>query len=542
MIKVFLAEDEQVIRNGIKRRIAWEENGFCFAGEAGDGETAYAKILEVKPDILITDVTMPFMNGLELSELVKKELPDIKIIIISGFDQFIFASRALRIGVTDYLMKPVDARKLLATLLEAKQALEEERRQKRYIELLKQEMGKKERMKRGIFLGKLILGRYDWTEIMDKSRALHMDLSAKVYNLILFQYWKEEQKQREMLREKEIEEKLAKLLEHHTDAIYFDRGTEGGAILWKGAESQGADKRVKGLVHELEEVLKGRQGIQYFIGVGQETKSLRDISECYQEANRVFAGRFFANSNCVIFADDVKELWNGEEAVTAGQTEDLDLRKVDKERIQNFLKHGNRSDVPAFAETYCRQLGRGNIQSLLFRQYVLMDCSLAAIHFLEKIGGDAERLEKDFSDTGKISENAVSVERTKQYLSALLDLCMEIRDGIAENRSKLLLERGKEYMEEHYGDEDISLNTVAAYVNVSPNHFSRIFSQQEEKTFVEYLTELRMNRAKEMLRCTGLKATEISRRLGYKDHHYFYYLFKKTVGCTPGDYRMKNVG
>ena len=105
-IKVFLVEDEIVIRDGIRKSINWEKEGYDFAGEASDGELAYPKILKAKPDILITDIKMPFMDGLELSRLVRKELPDIKILILSGYDEFEYAKTAIKIGVTEYLLKP----------------------------------------------------------------------------------------------------------------------------------------------------------------------------------------------------------------------------------------------------------------------------------------------------------------------------------------------------------------------------------------------------------------------------------------------------
>lgn len=537
MINVFLAEDEKIIRDGIRRRIDWEGNGLCLAGEAGDWERAYEEILLVKPDILITDVTMPFRDGLELSEMVKRELPDIKIIIISGFDQFIFASRALKIGVTDYLMKPVDAKKLLVTLLRAKQEVEEEQSQKRYLQLLKQQMSEKEKMRREVFLGELILGKCRSGEILSKSRELHMDLSAKAYNLILFQYWRENRGQRSPVQDQQVEDGLLKLWENHKEALAFDRGMEGGAVLWKGMGESGSDRHIDSLVKELEGVFDSVQGIRYYISVGKEVRGLGSISECYHEANKAFAGRFFSPSGC---ADHVCP--KGETAVRGRFSQEYDITKVDKERIQDFLRNGSRLEVEAFIEEYCIRMGIKNLQSFLFRQYVLMASSLGAICFVQKAGGDTVKLEDRFTDTECIAGSAATIELTKKYLFGLLDRCIEIRDGVKERGDQALLERGKEYMEEHYGDTDISLNKVASHVNVSPNHFSRLFSQQEKKTFVEYLTDIRMRHAREMLRCTGLKATEISRRLGYKDPHYFYYLFKKTVGCTPGDYRMKNVG
>ena len=127
MVKVFLVEDEIVIRDGIKNSIKWEKEGFEFVGEAGDGELAYPMILKEQPDILITDIKMPFMDGLELSRLVKQELPDIKILILSGYDEFEYAKEAIRIGVAEYLLKPVSSIKLLEVLHSVTSAIVQER-------------------------------------------------------------------------------------------------------------------------------------------------------------------------------------------------------------------------------------------------------------------------------------------------------------------------------------------------------------------------------------------------------------------------------
>ena len=116
MIKVFLVEDEYAIREGIKKSVEWEQHGFTLVGEAGDGEVAFPKILKTKPDILITDIRMPFMDGLELARLVKTELPHIKIIVLSGYDDFNFAKQAISIGVEEYILKPVSGENLLKEL------------------------------------------------------------------------------------------------------------------------------------------------------------------------------------------------------------------------------------------------------------------------------------------------------------------------------------------------------------------------------------------------------------------------------------------
>ena len=134
MIKVFLVEDEVVMRNGIKKNVEWEKNGFEFVGEAGDGEYAYPQILKTEPDILITDIKMPFMDGLELSHLVKKILPNTKIIILSGYNEFEYAKEAITIGISEYLLKPVTAASLTAVLRKVKEEIREEKEKSRLLE------------------------------------------------------------------------------------------------------------------------------------------------------------------------------------------------------------------------------------------------------------------------------------------------------------------------------------------------------------------------------------------------------------------------
>ena len=139
MLKVFLVEDEIVMREGIKNNIDWEKEGFEFAGEASDGELAYPLIQKEKPDILIADIKMPFMDGLELSRLVRQELPDIKVIILSGYDEFEYAKEAISIGITDYLVKPIAGAKLLEAVKKVGKIIEEEQQQRLFLKTFEKE-------------------------------------------------------------------------------------------------------------------------------------------------------------------------------------------------------------------------------------------------------------------------------------------------------------------------------------------------------------------------------------------------------------------
>ena len=134
MLKVFLVEDETIIRQGIRNNIDWGAHGLELVGEAEDGEYAYPMILKSRPDILLTDVKMPFMDGLELSHLVRKQLPGTKIIILSGYDEFEYAKEAIKIGISDYLLKPVTPSALIDALKKAAEGIREEREHSRLLE------------------------------------------------------------------------------------------------------------------------------------------------------------------------------------------------------------------------------------------------------------------------------------------------------------------------------------------------------------------------------------------------------------------------
>lgn len=187
MVKVFLVEDEIVIRDGIKNSIKWEKEGYEFVGEAGDGELAYPMILKERPDILITDIKMPFMDGLELSRLVKQELPDIKILILSGYDEFEYAKEAIRIGVAEYLLKPVSSSKLLEVLRGVTSAIVQERQERELLRKYEADMLENREYQKDEFLNRILTQSLSVTEILAQAKALSMDLSAQLYNTILLE-------------------------------------------------------------------------------------------------------------------------------------------------------------------------------------------------------------------------------------------------------------------------------------------------------------------------------------------------------------------
>ena len=227
MIKIFLVEDEVVMRNGIKNNIPWEKEGLLFAGEASDGELAYPLIKKVQPDILITDIRMPFMDGLELSELVKKEFPRIKIIILSGYNEFDYAKQAIHIGVTDYLLKPITASKLLEAVKKVAEVIEREREEENMLERYRLEMAENTVLDRQRLFKDLVTSRIGFKEALERGEQLGMELSASFYQLMLFKLIPSGPSSAWSDRVLSCQEAIEERMEGRQHILVFDRGGGG---------------------------------------------------------------------------------------------------------------------------------------------------------------------------------------------------------------------------------------------------------------------------------------------------------------------------
>lgn len=190
-MKVFLVEDEVIVREGIKNNIDWEGNGFEFCGEASDGELAFPMIKKEKPDIVITDIRMPFMDGLELSRLIKKELPDIKIMILSGHEEFEYAKTAIQIGIEEYLLKPINGDELLHAVCRVAEKIREERENAKILQKYqKDSIENLENSKRELFLD-LVSSEPALSEVIERGSELGLDLTAGCYNIMLLKVQRE---------------------------------------------------------------------------------------------------------------------------------------------------------------------------------------------------------------------------------------------------------------------------------------------------------------------------------------------------------------
>lgn len=537
-IKVFLVEDEMVIRRGIKNSIDWEKEGYIFCGEASDGELAYPMIIKEKPDILITDIRMPFMDGLELCKLVKKELPNIKILILSGYDEFDYAKEAIRLGVTEYLLKPISSGKLLEALNGVSESIRREKEDKDLVRKYMEEMRENTEHEKQKFFEQMIAGNLSMADALETGEKYEMNLSARMYNLLLFRFTlgEENRKSGELLGEAEYAiEKLTERLEY---VFEFQRGVEGWAFLLMADNEEQMSERVKELSKDLEEIMKNYSTIAYFGGIGQPVARLRELEESFREAERALAARFTMELNQIISVEDIRMAQNVD---TLDDIEITSFGEIEKTRtmLEKFLNNGAEDEIDEFVDVYINELSEENLKSVLMRQYIIMDAYIVMMSFCEKFEGIEGEMQAQSEELKNSMKTIQTLEEIKNYIRMLLKKIIGVRDTISGRRYSDIIEIAKDQIRKTYMSDEISLNTIAAEVGMSPSYFSSIFSKEMGKTFVEYLTEIRMDRAKELLMCSSMKTSEIGYEVVYKDPHYFSYIFKKTQNCTPKEFRAR---
>ena len=537
MLKTFLAEDEIVVRENIKKMVPWEQYGFELVGEASDGEMALPLIKKLKPDLLITDIKMPFMDGLTLCKVVKKEFPDIKIVILSGYDDFNYAKEAIGIGVEDYLLKPITKNAFLERLCEIRSRYEHEKSQREYYEQFHREMQEYEQNSSRDFFEGLISGTMDMGEMYERADKLGLDIVAEAYNILIFTLESENaaagQSETYSEWEARAREKIEGLFADHSYAMLFRNNVFSYGVLVK-EQKDNPGKNTRDCVESIREILSDAPaGQPWFIAAGEPVERLSNMKHSYNTAAQTYARRYLYDGH-ILYYRDLKE---EELAKDDGRyLKKVDINAMDPAIIQKFLGSGLKEETGNFVRDYFHAIGKEPMTSMVFRSYVILNVCFSVLSFLNRMGYCASALEE--SDTeDALEQGGASMEAAMAYAEKILQKAIEIRDENSGNKNRSILENSIGYIKTHYMDENMSLNAVAQVANISANHFSALFSQNIGQTFIEYLTGIRMEHAKELLRCTGKRASEIALEVGYKDSHYFSYLFKKTQGMTPSDYR-----
>ncbi len=524
--KLFLVEDEIVARKSIRDNINWSATGFEFCGEASDGEIALPLIQSVRPDVLITNIKMPFMDGLRLIRVIRKSMPDIKIIILSRHGEFDYVHEAIKLGITEYLLKPITPEKLTAVLQRVASQLDEGRQARENLQGLKNQVEDSLVILREKFLLKVVLGNIPPSEIVEKAHRLKLDMLARAYQVMVVkaELYMGAINQISVAKLEYIETLISRVTQDHTSIISFHKDVEELVLIIKGDSTKQLEQRTYFLARLLKEDVESQMECLLTIGIGSPKERLRDVAQSFSEAYR----------NTLSL--------NGQISLN-GLTDQLgssDLQKLDGTMIEQFLKTGIKADLDKFYESNISPLSKSLLNPPIFLHYFIVGLLITTSRFITGLGGNPGDILSQWQQPetviGLIKTPQQIKEQTYKFLLAALDF----RDNYASKQSQYddMIHNAHSYIDEHFADAEISLNEVAAHVSLSGSHFSMIFSRETGETFIEYLTRQRIKKARELLRTTSLNAKEIAFEVGYNNPHYFYLVFKKFSGVSPTEFRL----
>ena len=416
MTKVFLVDDEIAIRESLRNSFPWEEKGFQLVGEAPDGEMALPMIQDLEVEILLTDIRMPFMDGMRLCEEVQRTMPWVERIILSGYDDFEYARKAISLGVREYLLKPVTAKELGSALERVRDQMEEKRRERERLTVLKQRTQSETAFLREKLLESLFTEEGDPEDddaVLRQLRGLKVNLMAGCYAVLDIAF-SAAGEARTACRSA-----LSGLAEMSGGSIFICSGAKGARALVLGDHPEDVEERAYSFANSVMHLPEMAGERQLLISIGDTVTDFHEIRRSMRSARH--------------------------------------------------LRHMHQTE------------------------------------------GVAERT--ILSPGGK---------------------------GPGHGDSPVV--RARLFLEEHFSDPNLMLQDAAEAVHLSQSHLSTIFAQETGMTFTQYLTGLRIARARELLESTELRSFQIAGEVGYNDAHYFSYMFKRNVGMTPGEYRRTQNG
>lgn len=528
MVKVFITEDESIVREGLRDMIPWEKYGFEFVGDAPDGEMALPMIRRLKPDVLITDIKMPFMDGLALSSIVSKEFPDMKIIIISGYSDFEYARKAIELNVDQYLLKPVTKSDMIKALEQTKAKIEEEQEQKDYLHKYEQEIKKYESYSRRAFFEKLVEGSMSIEEIYSTADELNMNITADGYNFVIFTVQPKVSTSYEGTSSVVLDDLFSSFL-RYPNYILFRCNLLSYAVLVLGDENELGRLTDRCVEMISERCGRSEESISWYTAVSTPVFRLSELPGCYAQANHALAYRHLIPNRRIFDADVLK---NEKDTDPANALDGIDPACADPMVIRNFLQTGMAEETETFVDEYIESMG-GTENSTIFMNYIVVSVRINAALVLDELGCSKD----EFLSKVPAMERNMTPQGLRSYLVNVLTVAINLRDSEAQKHNGDIVDNAVRYIDRNYTDENISLNVVAQAVNISANYLSALFSQKLGVSFIEYLTQKRITKAKQLLRQSNKRSSEIAYEVGYKDARYFSFVFKKTQGCTPKSFR-----
>ncbi|RKL65643.1 DNA-binding response regulator [Salipaludibacillus neizhouensis] len=514
MKKIFLVDDEIVVREGIRNCIDWESEGLVYCGDAPDGEIALPLIEKLNPDIVITDIKMPFMDGLELSRILKEKMPSIKIIILSGHDEFEFAREAMRIQINEYCLKPISSNDLLNILTKVISQIDLEKQDEKLLENLKDQASQNVSRSQIDFLKELCEGSYSTSDAINEAANHRIDIISNYYLVLI-------------LKLEDIPGDLEEWLTDDISTISFKSNLKETVYIMRSNSRNHLESQALLIKHRLIHLSNTDPDNPVVFGLGKVRSRVQGIALSFSEANE---DKIFY---CIV--NKYHLLKSGEDVLSK-----KDIQHVNRKELIHFLKFGDLKNIAQFCEYYSAHLDKPRSQTSFYYYYFLIDFTITVSEYMKEHVQPPKSIIEEIT----VQENRISrvseLSEVLEYMNEILCIVIQNRED-SNSRFYPIIQKAKEYIEEHFNEAHLSLQMIASEVNVSSSYFSHMFSQETNQTLSEYLTRVRLDKAKELLKTTNDKTYEIAHKVGYSDAHYFCKLFKKDTGMTTKEFKTKDM-
>ncbi len=547
MYTILLVDDETTVRDIIRGKTPWEQLGFTVVGEAGNGMEALEAIEESIPDVVITDIKMPYMDGIALAQTIQQRYPAITTVILSGFDEFSYAQSAIRYNVSEYVLKPVSSEDLNQLLLRLKARLDTEITKRNDLAALQATFREILPLMREKFLLSLLTARQmtDDSALMERARLFGIGLKRDLFMVAVL----EVTRQHQHLEDKESEPQNGQLLgiaiikivneildKEKSDSVAVDFNNQT-TILFSmdapGLESQEMlfTKLVFRKLEHLRTYISKYLGVEVTIGVGAPVKSLKLVNSSYMQAVTALNHCTFFPNQDIVFIKDM-------EPRNAAAPENLRINDQLRTEFTTAIKLGDDNSIIQALQSMFDELAASNPTQEGLQTYMLELLGIlsetAAGH-----GVNLARLHNTTTENNLFGElqNLSTIGKAFRWVSAFACKLREAISGNRQNSHIRFVEDAKQLIFRLHTDMDLGLETVCDQLGVSPSYFSSTFKRETGTSFVQYLTMTRMERAKELLKGTDLKTYEIAEAVGINESNYFSFCFKRYAGISPSQYR-----
>ncbi|NOU98172.1 response regulator [Paenibacillus sp. LMG 31456] len=535
MYKLILVDDSERVRRGLQLSLDWPSHEIEIIGEAEDGEAAMELIIEMKPDLIISDVLMPHMNGLELTENALRIVPHAKIILLSGYDHFDYVQTAIRNGAFDYLLKPTKVEELLNVINKAKQSIKQELGLLKGVEDLKRQLYQSIPVMKERYLRYLLTGRMTLQEIHDNCDYLQLSIGGNHYSCLVLEIDEPATViERNRLNDKQLllfafKNIADELFREQFYAEIIENVDNQLVMILSGKDLQDVKRYVESLqalVKKMKYYITRYYKVPVYIGIGGVYETTDWISKSYKEAMEAMEYRIYSGEEGVIFYSDVGYTRTQEHIIYP-----YDLEK----KLCLALKIGDKEG----ACSYARQFLQAIVGDYPHNPEQLRNICLQLVYTLLRM-----LMEWNISD-GKVMDFAALDEQLKKWKTIehletwLIQYVTGLTNIIEEKmlqRNVSIIQKAVTFMEQHY-HRDISLQEVADAVYLTPNYFANLFKERTGETMLNFLSDIRISKAKELLKQPDIKIYEVAERVGYTDAKYFGQVFKKIVGLTPVEYK-----